>query len=573
MITALLLAGLAHAQFEVEEHTLDNGMKFLLLPRSDSPNEVALGWTAHVGSVNERPGITGISHFFEHMMFKGTNTIGTTDAEKDAEYREEQERVMTQLRALHHGQQYERFRLGEIDDPWDPFDDTDDMKALRAELQDLEDAQRKTTAPNEFDAIYRDAGAVGLNAFTTADYTFYHLGLPSNRIELWCWMESDRLHDAVFREFYAERSVVHEERRQRTESSPTGLLDEQVESVFWSSSPYGWPTIGWPSDLNSYTLEDAEAYFDTYYAPNNLTGILVGDFDAEAVKPQLEKYFGTLARRPAPPPVVTLEVEQLAERRLEGECDCSDQVTIRYHTPPFGHPDDFALSTLGDLLNGRGGRLHRSLVDDQKVASSALGFQRSRLLAGDFVFRATVSGDVKPEALEAAWYAELERLRNEPVGERELQRVKNGIRADLWRSLTTNEEILEQLASADHLGSWRWIFDEPEAMAAVTPEDIQRVVNTWFKPENRTVAIYRRSASSTEDPAFTEATAGLPANMKSMLKGQLAELDGVDDAEGLALTIADMESQVDQMPPDLVPAIEYLVERARERLAELQEGQ
>ncbi|NBX25420.1 MAG: insulinase family protein, partial [Planctomycetes bacterium] len=240
-------------QVDAQEFTLDNGMKFLLVPRSDQPNVIAAGWLAKVGSVNERPGITGISHFFEHMMFKGTNTIGTRDAAKDADYRAKQKDLRDRINAMTWGEQYLRFFRGEIDDAWNPANDTPALKDLRAQLKSLMDAQqgrgmgealaglRKELAgttdaakaealrkrigevelqqaavgsivKDEFDQVYTRNGGSGMNAFTSHDLTFYFINVPSNKFELWAWMESDRLADSVFREFYSERDVVHEER-------------------------------------------------------------------------------------------------------------------------------------------------------------------------------------------------------------------------------------------------------------------------------------------------------------------------------------------------------------------------
>ena len=202
----------------VEEFTLPNGMQFLLVPRSDQPNVVSAGWVARVGSVNERPGITGISHFFEHMMFKGTNTIGTRNPDKDRTFRVEQKKVRDQMNQLVLNEQYERFRDGEIDDPWDPVNDTPRLKSLRTKLDTLIRAQQgrgkagpatATIVKDEFDQVYTKAGGSGMNAFTSYDLTCYFITVPSNKLELWAWMESDRLNDSVFREFYSERNVVH----------------------------------------------------------------------------------------------------------------------------------------------------------------------------------------------------------------------------------------------------------------------------------------------------------------------------------------------------------------------------
>ncbi|MCA9306497.1 MAG: insulinase family protein, partial [Phycisphaerales bacterium] len=285
-------------QVQPEIFTLDNGMKFLLYPRTEQPNIIAAGWVAKVGSANERPGITGISHFFEHMMFKGTNTIGTSDPARDAQFRSEQDRLRRELLTLQLTEQYQRYKDGEITDPWDPAQDTEQMRAIRAQLDQSIQAERDVTVKNEFDRVYTSEGASGMNAFTNNDMTFYFINVPSNKLELWAWMESDRLYDSVFREFYAERDVVHEERRMRTESTPTGIFQEQFESMFWMSHPYNWPVIGWPSDLNSYTMEDAQNYFDTYYRPNNIVGVIVGDFDPAQAKSLINTYFGRLERGP-----------------------------------------------------------------------------------------------------------------------------------------------------------------------------------------------------------------------------------------------------------------------------------
>ena len=235
----LLLLGLtlplAAQQVAPEVYTLENGMKFLLLPRDTQPNVIAVGWAARGGSVNERPGITGISHFFEHMMFKGTTTIGTSDADRDGMYIREQETVRSKLRATHLDQQYERWKRGEIADPWDQANDTPEMSDMRARLREIQESQKKVIRKNEFDEIYTRLGASGTNAFTSHDLTFYINNVPSNKLELWAWMESDRLQDSVFREFYQERDVVHEERRMRTESTPTGIY--RSSSMRCSGSP------------------------------------------------------------------------------------------------------------------------------------------------------------------------------------------------------------------------------------------------------------------------------------------------------------------------------------------------
>ena len=492
----------AAQQVAVEEFTLPNGMQFLLVPRSDQPNVVSAGWVARVGSVNERPGITGISHFFEHMMFKGTDTIGTRDPEKDARYRVEQKVIRDEINRLVWSEQYERFLRGEIDDPWDPANDTQELRVLRGKLDTLIRAQQgrgeagpeaATIVKDEFDQVYTKAGGSGMNAFTSYDLTCYFITVPSNKLELWAWMEGDRLHDSVFREFYSERDVVHEERRLRTDSTPTGRFQEQFDSMFWASCGYAWPVIGWPSDLNSYTTEQAQDYWNIYYRPGNLVGILVGDFDPAEAKELITRYFSRLdPGTQEPPPVVTLEVEQLAEQRMNAAGDVPPSVEVRYHTVPAGHVDSYPLDILAEIFNERTGRLYMGLVEGRGIAATARAASDTRKYAGLFSFEAQARGEALPGQLEQAWYEELAKLQEAEVPERELRKVKNRIAADNYRRLENNMSLLIQLAFAETLLDWREINEGPAKYEAVTAADIRRVANEYFKPTNRSVATFIR---------------------------------------------------------------------------------
>ena len=489
-------------QVEVEEFTLPNGMQFLLVPRSDQPNVVSAGWVAKVGSVDERPGITGISHFFEHMMFKGTDTIGTRDPKKDAKYRAEQKAIRDEINRLVWTKQYERFNRGEIDDPWNPANDTQELRVLRGKLDALIKAQQgrgeggpgaATIVKDEFDQVYTKAGGSGMNAFTSYDLTCYFITVPANKLELWAWMESDRLHDSVFREFYSERDVVHEERRLRTDSTPTGRFQEQFDAMFWASCGYAWPVIGWPSDLNSYTYEQAEEYWNTYYRPGNLVGVVVGDFDPVKAKAFITTYFSRLdPGTKKPPAVVTLEVPQLAEQRMNAAGDFPPAIEIRYHTVPAGHVDSYPLDMLAELLNERTGRLYTGLVEGRGIAGSARASSDTRKYAGLFSFEAETRGEATPELLEKAWYEELAKLQQAEVPERELRKVKNRVAAGNYRRLENNMSLLIQLAFAEAVLDWREINDGPKKYEAVTAADIQRVAKKYFDATNRSVAVYRR---------------------------------------------------------------------------------
>jgi predicted Zn-dependent peptidase len=399
--------------------------------------------------------------------------------------------------------------------------------------------------------------------------TFYFITVPSNKFELWAWMESDRLSDSVFREFYAERDVVHEERRLRTESTPTGVFQEQFEAMFWQSSPYQWPVIGWPSDLNSYTLEEARRYFDVYYRPNNLVGIVVGDFDPSEVRPVIDLYLGRLQRAAPgaePPPVVTLEVKQLAEMRMNAECDCQPEVEVRYHTVPFNHADSFALEMLAQVLNGQTGRLYKAMVDGKKIAAGASASQNSRTYAGSFSFTGEVKGEAAPRQLEEAWYEELEKLKKELVPERELQKVRNRVAANAYRRLQSNFFIMVQLGTMESSGGWEYINTSTPRLLAVTPEDIRRVAGTYFEPTNRSVATFTRKAgAAVEDPELAE----FSPQQKAMIRRMLASLEQAP-VEELRRAVPEMESRMAQVPPDFAKVFRYLQKKAAARLAALE---
>lgn len=480
------------------EKTLSNGMRLLMVRRPDDPS-VAGGWVAHVGSSNERPGITGIAHLFEHMMFKGTPTIGTKDSKKDLQILDEQEHVRDEMRA-EESKVRAAYRLGENDDPSKPESMTPRWRELKKQFDDLVNQERGVLVKNEFDKVYTTAGGTGMNAFTTEDMTAYFITVPANKLELWMWMESERLWHPVFREFYAERDVVFEERRMRTESTPLGKFNEEFQSMFWESSPYHWPVIGWPSEIRSISKKQADDFYGIYYAPQNLTAILVGDFDPEQAGQMAEKYFGRIPHGPQPPPdVITLEVKQEAEKRMNAQAEANPQVDIWWHTVPFRHRDSYVLDVLSELLSSRTGRLYKGLVLGSQVATSVSANQDSRKWAGLF----DISGEAKeghtPAEVEKGIYAELDKLRSAEVPAEELQKVKNEFAAYEYRKLSSNTPILFELIGDEGEGNWREINEEGPRIQAVTAADLKRVVSEYFTPENRAVATYTRKTGGSAD--------------------------------------------------------------------------
>ncbi len=491
LLLALSPAALFAQKVPVVETTLSNGMHLLLVERHDTP-AISGGWVAHVGAANESPGSTGIAHLFEHMMFKGTQTIGTKDYAKDQQILAEQEQVRDEMRA-EEAKVRAAYRKGDVDDLMKPENKTPRWQELNQRFNELIAAERAIMVKNEFDLIYTAAGASGMNAYTTSDYTAYFETVPANKLELWMWMESERIFHPVFREFYSERDVVFEERRMRTESTPLGKFYEEAEALFWESVPYSWPVLGWPSDIPAISKAQADAFYSTYYTPQNITLILVGDFKTDDAEQLARQYFGRIPRGPKDPPdVITVEVKQLAEKRMYAEADTNPTADLNWHTVPFGHRDSYALNVLGELLSSRTGRLYKGLVLGSQVATSIYAEQQSRKWAGSF----TAGGDAKtghtPEEVEQAVYAELDKLKKDEVPAEELQKVKNEFAAGEYRRLSGNMPILREMMQYEGEGGWREINDEGPKIQAVTAADIKRVVNQYFTKENRFVAIYTR---------------------------------------------------------------------------------
>ena len=564
--TILLLLSclpLAAQQVRVQEHVLGNGLKVLMVPRKGDPN-VAAGWIAKVGSVNERPGITGVCHLFEHMMFKGTHVIGTKDIKKDLELLAQIDSVKSEIHKEEQAQ-IQRLRLGEISDLTDPKNRTPHHQQLLDELDSLQKQEKDLIVKNEFDKIYTGAGASGMNAGTSNDFTVYFINVPANKLELWFWMESDRLLNPVFREFYSERDVVREERRLSVESTPTGKFEEEFDAAFWTASPYHWPVVGWPSDLDGITREEAMAFFNVYYAPNNLTACLVGDFDPPHAIDLAERYFGRLKRNPLQPePVRTREVEQLAEKRMIAYAETNPEVEIRYHTVADGHVDDYPLTVMGALLTGRTGRLYKSLVLDQKVANSAAAGENSLKYEGYFSASGVAKPGNTPEQVEQALYREIEKLQKERVPDRELQKVKNQFNAGNFRRLQSNLGLMIQLLLADAGRGWPSFNDDPGKIQAVTADDIQRVANKYFKPENRAVAIYytRKTETQEANPLLT----GLTDEETTQVRQFQAMLEKMAP-EQMKTILQQIEQQEGAAPPDKKRMIDIMKKLLQERVA------
>jgi predicted Zn-dependent peptidase len=458
---------------------LTNGLTVIVCERPEAP---VFAFFTHVdaGSVQDPMGKTGLAHMFEHMAFKGTNTIGTRDAAG--------EKV-----ALQKVEDAYAAYIAERDKPVKR--DEEKLKQLQQAWQDAIAAADKFSAPysNEFGKIVEAEGGEGMNAFTNLDETAYHYSFPVNRLELWAYLESERFIHPVMRQFYKERNVVIEERRMRTDSNPIGRLLEQFTEEAFAAHPYHRPTIGWISDLNSFSATDAQKFFDTYYIPANMIVAVVGDVKAPEAMPVIEKYFSRIPARPRPDEFTTTEPPQNSERRVVLHEQSQPLYLEGYHRPDVRSPDDQVYDAIADLMsNGRTSRLYRTLVRDKQIASDSAGFTG---LPGNkyphlFAFYAFPLPGHKTQEVADAIHTEIERLKKEDISDDELKMIKTRAKATLIRSLGTNEGLAFALAlNQARYDDWRELFRGVERIEKVTKADIRRVANQTFVPGNRTVGV------------------------------------------------------------------------------------
>jgi len=420
IFAALFLSSALLGQQDIKTQTLANGMKVIVQEDHGVPN-VAMYFFYKIGSRNEHPGATGVSHFFEHMMFNGAKKYG----------------------------------------------------------------------PKEFDRVMEKNGG-GNNAYTSNDVTVYTDWYPTSALELMFDMEADRIRDLAFdpKMIESERGVVYSERRSSVDNSNGGMLSELAEATAFEAHPYHWPVLGWPSDIESWTMEDLKNHWSMGYAPNNCIMVIVGDVKFDQVMELSKKYLEPIPRREPPPPVRTKEPEQMGERRviLSKPAQLPIQIFL-YHVPNAMDPDTRVLDVVSTLLSsGQSSRLYKRLVDSQLALSAGGG-------SGDAfdptLFRLFVQPrtGVDPAVIEKALFEELSRLQTETVPEAELRKAKNQMLASLYRRLKTIAGRANLLGTYEVFrGDYAKLFTEDKEIEAVTAADIQRVAQKYFTAKNRTVA-------------------------------------------------------------------------------------
>ena len=489
MVLTLALAGMAHGQSQQQsaafeqamEHrttvkVLPNGLTLVLSERHEAP-VFSFYTLVNAGSANDPEGESGLAHMFEHIAFKGTTEIGTTNypAEKAA---------LAKVETAYAAYDAEsRKRVGQ---------DPKLLAALDAKFEDAVKAAQVYVVPNQFSEIAESNGAVGLNASTAEDSTQYFWSMPSNRLELWAYLESSRIGWPVAREFYKERDVVNEERRMRIDSSPQGRLVQEFLAAAYTAHHYGVPGVGWESDITQVSATEAAAFHKEYYVPSNIVVAVVGDFDTATALPMLEKYFGRIPAGPAPEPMATIEPAQHALRTVVLHETTQPIFLEGYHRPDYRSPDDATYEAITDIFsNGRTSRLYRSLVRDQRIALAAEGFSGfpGVKYPGLFAFYAVPMSGHTAEEMGTAIHKELDKLKTEDVSDAELERFKARARAALLQSLGDNEGLASQLADYQtRFGDWREMFRELQEIDAVSKGDIRRVAQLTFVEGNCTVA-------------------------------------------------------------------------------------
>jgi predicted Zn-dependent peptidase len=456
---------------------LPNGLTIIICERPEAP-VFSFYTLVDAGSAQDPMDKTGLAHMFEHMAFKGTETIGTTNYPA------------------------EKLALQKVEEAYSAYIAERDKSVGRdeAKLKQLEKAWKDAIAaadryvvPNQFGKIIEQSGGQDLNASTDYDETTYHYSLPVNRLELWAYLESERFLHPVLREFYKERNVVIEERRLRTDSNPIGRLLEQFNAAAFEAHPYHRPTVGWMSDLNSFSATDAKRFFNEYYMPANMVVAVSGDVKASQALPILEKYFSRLPASRKPDETTTTEPAQNSERRVELKEKTQPLYLEGYHRPDYMSKDDAVYDAITDLMSeGRTSRLYRALVRDKKIASFSAGFTGLPGIKYPhlFAFYAfPLPGHTTQEVADAI-HVEIEHLKKEDISDDELKMIKTRAKANLLRGLADNAGLATQLATYQtRYRDWRELFRSVDRIDKVTKADIRRVANATFYDTNRTVGV------------------------------------------------------------------------------------
>ncbi|MEO1145289.1 MAG: pitrilysin family protein [Cyanobacteria bacterium J06638_22] len=455
----------------VTEFTLDNGIRFIVMERHQAP-VISFMTYVDVGAAQESEGKTGAAHFLEHLAFKGTQRIGTTNYDAETVLFEQMDAVFDELLAAQ------------------AAEDTAAVESLQMQFDALRQEAAQFVVQNAYGQIVEQAGGVGLNATTSADETRYFYSFPSNKLELWMSLESERFLEPVFREFYEEKDVILEERRSRTDNSPIGKMIEAFLETAFPEHPYGRPVIGYEEDIRNLRRQDIQEFFETHYTPDHMVMAVVGDVDPEEVQRLAETYFGRFEARPAAPETIAEPPQQDAPQEVVLNLPSQPWYLQGYQRPSANSSEDVVYAMISSLLTGgRTSRLYQALVEQGIALNVDVydSFPGERYPTVMLMYALTAPGHTIDD-VAAVINQELERLMTEPVPVEELDRVKNQVRVSVLQLLASNRGMASLLPDYEaKTGDWRNLFNDLKALEAVTVEDVQAVAQATFVPEKLTI--------------------------------------------------------------------------------------
>jgi predicted Zn-dependent peptidase len=466
---------------KTESRTLSNGLRVTLYPRGTAP--VFAGVVAvRVGGSDEKLGETGISHMFEHMAFKGTPEVGTSDFKRESELLAELERISLKASALEGG--------------FESLPETE-----RARWDEIHELLKAVWVSEAFTRAYEARGAEGLNATTDSEMTKYFVSLPRSSLRFWLHMERDRIMKPVMRQFYQERDVVMEERRMRYEDDPDGKLYEQLRGLAFTVHPYRNPVIGYPFDIQRLTATQAAAFQRVYYVPGNIAVSLVGDVRPAEDWPLIEQYFGAIPVGSLPPRPYAPEPPQQGERRAVLKMEASPGFLMGYRKVNYPHPDDAPITLMAEMLtDSDSSPLQRELVQRRRLATSVAqgegpGVAYPNLLMFSVRPRAPHTNE---EVLRAFDEVVADFIKS-GITEERLRIAKRKMATSYLSRLSSNVSLGLDFATAVLLtGDWHASFEWYEAAMAATVDDIRRVAKQYLEPSQRSIVFRERQRSNGE---------------------------------------------------------------------------
>jgi predicted Zn-dependent peptidase len=476
--------------------SLSNGLKVLIVSDTNVA-VVSCRLYYFVGSMYEGPGTSGLSHLYEHMMFKGTKRLGTADFGKERKWLAKIDSIDALIGRLNNR------GIG---------DTAAVYKKFKKEIFGYMGNERAYIKKDEIWDLYAGSGGTNLNAWTGDDMTAYIVTLPKNKVELFYWIESDRMQNPVLREFYSERDVVAEERRMRYDNQPVNRYEEYLNSLFYLAHPYRLPTIGWMSDIQAYTIKLLYNHIRRFYTPDNALIVLAGNIDPASAFASINNYFGKIPRAVEPKrEVVTREPPPLGQTRFIVHDNAEPRIDLMFHTPGFPSDDIYKLDIVEGILSGRSGRLYNRLITKDNLCVDAGASNAIRLHNGYFQMWAVLKKGTDQKAVENILLEEIKGLSQVKPSAREMERIKNNIRMSFASNLKSLEGLSDRLAWFQRLGNWKEMLAYPDKIIAVKAEDIPDIVGKYLNPEYVVIGMLLPKVPLS--PKVTEQHLSLPPNL------------------------------------------------------------